>query len=50
MNRELRTRLAAAYRDDRLAYTDAKTGFIFDVMDEARRWAVSSGWRVLDSS
>lgn len=42
----LKTRLAAQYRDDRLAYTDAKAGFISDAMEKARTWAAATGWRV----
>lgn len=36
---ELKKRLAERYPDDRLAYTDAKSVFILDVMDEAGAWA-----------
>lgn len=42
----LKTRLAAEYRDDRLAYTNAKAAFISDVVAEARAWAATAGWRV----
>ena len=42
----LKTRLAAEHRNDRLAYTDAKAGFISDIMEEARMWATATGWRV----
>ena len=35
---------ASRYRDDRLAYNEAKTGFILDEVDRARAWAVRTGW------
>jgi GrpB-like predicted nucleotidyltransferase (UPF0157 family) len=40
----LKLELARRYADDRLAYTDAKTGFILDALDEAERWARRVGW------
>lgn len=36
---DLKRTLAQRYPDDRLAYTDAKSAFILDVLDEAARWA-----------
>ena len=36
--------LAQRYGDDRLAYTEGKTGFILDALDEARVWAERTGW------
>ena len=42
----LKLDLARRYRDDRLAYTDAKTGFILDALEEAERWAVRVGWEL----
>jgi GrpB-like predicted nucleotidyltransferase (UPF0157 family) len=36
---QLKRELAKRYRDDRLAYTEAKTGFILDALDEAHRTA-----------
>lgn len=38
--------LAARYRDDRIAYNEAKTGFILEAMDAAYEWASRSGWTV----
>lgn len=35
----LKWKLTERYRDDRLAYTEAKTGFILDTLDEAEAWA-----------
>jgi GrpB-like predicted nucleotidyltransferase (UPF0157 family) len=35
----LKRELAVRYRDDRIAYTEAKTGFILDAMDRAEQWA-----------
>lgn len=43
---ELKSRLAVEHRDDRLAYTDAKTSFILDTMEQARSWADQTGWEV----
>lgn len=34
------------WADDRVAYTEAKTGVILDLLDEAERWAAASGWAV----
>lgn len=36
--------LADRYRDDRLAYNEAKTGFILDALEAAERWAARAGW------
>jgi GrpB-like predicted nucleotidyltransferase (UPF0157 family) len=35
---ELKQELATRYRDDRIAYNEAKTNFIFDAMERARAW------------
>ncbi len=35
---ELKRGLAARYRDDRIAYNEAKTGFILDAMERAEAW------------
>jgi GrpB-like predicted nucleotidyltransferase (UPF0157 family) len=43
---ELKLGLAASYRDDRLAYADAKSAFILDALDEAREWAARTGWQL----
>lgn len=40
----LKRELAERYRDDRLAYTEGKTGFILDALEEARVWAERTGW------
>jgi GrpB-like predicted nucleotidyltransferase (UPF0157 family) len=40
----LKRDLAERYPDDRLAYNEGKTGFILDVLDEARPWAERTGW------
>lgn len=42
----LKRELIRQWRDDRKAYTEAKTGFVLDVLDDARRWADETGWRV----
>jgi len=39
----LKRRLAATYRDDRLAYTDGKTEFILDTLERAASWAGNTG-------
>lgn len=41
---ELKRELARRYPDDRLAYTDAKAGFIFDALDAAETWSRRVGW------
>ena len=35
---------AVTWRDDRWAYTEAKTGVILDILDEAEAWARATGW------
>jgi GrpB-like predicted nucleotidyltransferase (UPF0157 family) len=42
----LKRNLASQYPDDRLAYTDAKSAFILDTLDDARTWAVRTGWEL----
>ena len=43
---ELKRDLAQRYPDDRLAYTDAKSAFILDALDDVAAWAARVGWRV----
>jgi GrpB-like predicted nucleotidyltransferase (UPF0157 family) len=45
MKREMATR----YRDDRIAYNEAKTNFILDAMERAERWATRTRWQVGDT-
>lgn len=40
----MKREVAGRYRDDRIAYNEAKTGFILDAMERARAWAVGTGW------
>ena len=42
----LKCLLAARYREDRIAYNEAKTNFILDAMEEAKAWAAKAGWAV----
>jgi len=35
---------AAAWRDDRWAYTEAKTGVILDILEAAETWSRATGW------
>ena len=35
---------ARAYRDDRIAYNEAKSSFILDTLEVAERWAAATGW------
>jgi len=35
---------AARWRDDRLAYTEAKSDLILDLLDQAERWAAGRHW------
>jgi hypothetical protein len=44
----LKQRVAAEYRADRLAYTEAKTPFISEAMKRAEAWAAETGWEVGD--
>ncbi len=39
----LKLELAERYRDDRIAYNEAKTAFILDALEEARAWADADG-------
>lgn len=41
---ELKLTLAERYREDRIAYTDAKDPFIWEVMRRASLWAQETGW------
>ena len=36
---------AKQWRDDRIAYADAKTEVINRLMDQAETWAIDTGWR-----
>lgn len=45
---KLKEDLARQYPVDRLAYTDAKTGFVLDTLDAASEWASAVGWRLPD--
>ncbi len=40
----LKYQLAQQYGDDRHAYTNAKTAFIWDIMRKADRWSQVHGW------
>jgi GrpB-like predicted nucleotidyltransferase (UPF0157 family) len=42
---ELKRGLAAVWHDDRTGYTEAKTGFILDTLDDAEQWAAAAHWR-----
>lgn len=42
----LKRDLARRYRDDRIAYTEGKTGFILDTVEEADIWARRTGWKL----
>ena len=37
---------AAVWRDDSMGYTEAKSGFILDVLGSAERWAQLNGWHI----
>ncbi len=41
---QLKRQLAAQFRDDRSAYTAAKSPFIWQVLRQADEWAQLSGW------
>lgn len=40
----LKRDLIARWHNDRRAYTEAKTGFVLDTLEQARMWAIDSGW------
>lgn len=42
---EFKRNLAERYPDDRFAYTDAKSAFVLDALDDAAAWAERAGWR-----
>jgi GrpB-like predicted nucleotidyltransferase (UPF0157 family) len=41
---DLKYRLAEQYRDNRLAYTNAKSPFIWEIMQKADAWCQETGW------
>lgn len=41
---ELKRSVAERYRDDRIAYSEAKTAFILDALERAEAWAAANGW------
>jgi GrpB-like predicted nucleotidyltransferase (UPF0157 family) len=43
---DLKRASATRYRDDGIAYTEAKTAFVFDALERAERWAAATGWRI----
>jgi GrpB-like predicted nucleotidyltransferase (UPF0157 family) len=44
-NAVLKRELAARFRDDRIAYTEAKSPFIWQVLRRADGWAQATGWQ-----
>ncbi|HEV7309150.1 GrpB family protein [Ensifer sp.] len=42
---EIKRGLARQYRDDRAAYTEAKSDHLWAIMRRADRWAAQTGWR-----
>jgi len=42
----LKRRLADQYRDDRLAYTEAKSEFVLATLEHAEAWVEDTGWTV----
>ena len=44
----LKRQLAAQYRTQREAYTDAKGPFIGDVLARAEEWARATGWKIVE--
>lgn len=41
----LKRQLADQFRDNRTAYTDAKTPFIWQIMAQADQWSQATGWQ-----
>lgn len=46
---ELKRELAKRWRDDRIAYTDTKSGFILDALSQAEKWGGATGWSLTSS-
>lgn len=42
----LKQRIADEFRDDRIAYNEAKSGWILDALAAAEGWAVRTGWHL----
>ncbi|WP_442892365.1 GrpB family protein [Ensifer sp. MJa1] len=42
---DLKRTLATRYRDDRAAYTDAKSDYLWTIVRRADRWAAQTGWQ-----
>lgn len=38
---------AQVWSDDRIAYTEAKTGVVLDLLDAAKIWAMANSWAVI---
>lgn len=38
---------AQVWSDDRIAYTEAKTGVVLDLLDAAEIWAMANSWTVI---
>ena len=38
---------AQVWSDDRIAYTEAKTGVVLDLLDAAEIWAMANSWAVI---
>jgi len=38
---------AQVWSDDRIAYTEAKTGVALDLLDAAEIWAMANSWAVI---
>jgi GrpB-like predicted nucleotidyltransferase (UPF0157 family) len=36
---------ATVWRDDRIGYTEAKSGVILDILDAAEQWAQLNSWQ-----
>jgi hypothetical protein len=43
---EVKEEAAQVWSDDRIAYTEAKTGVILDLLDAAEVWATANSWTV----
>jgi GrpB-like predicted nucleotidyltransferase (UPF0157 family) len=43
---DMKRKVAVRYRDDRIAYNEAKTDFIRDQLERAEEWARVTGWHV----
>ena len=45
---KVKEQAAQVWSDDRIAYTEAKTGLILDLLDAAETWARANSWTMAE--